>query len=116
EKSLKNGLLFEVMLDENIPRYLMGDSFRLTQILNNLIGNAIKFTEKGSVKLIIREHKKLPERMILQFEIIDTGIGIEQEKLDAIFDRFQQAEMETTRKYGGTGLGLSIVKELVLLK
>lgn len=116
EKALAKGIVFDCSIDENIPVYLTGDSFRLTQVLTNLLGNAVKFTESGKIELKIYLHKKNPEQVILVFEITDTGVGIDQHKLDIIFDRFQQAEMDTTRKFGGTGLGLSIVKQLVLLK
>ncbi len=115
EKAHAKGIVFDCSIDENIPVYLTGDSFRLTQVLTNLLGNAIKFTETGKIELKICLHKKNPERVILVFEVNDTGVGIDQHKLDIIFDRFQQAEMDTTRKFGGTGLGLSIVKQLVLL-
>ncbi len=116
EKATAKGIIFESVIDKNIPTHLTGDSFRLTQILSNLLGNAIKFTAKGKIELLIHIHDKNQEQVILTFEIRDTGIGIDQQKLDFIFDRFQQAEMDTTRKFGGTGLGLSIVKQLVLLK
>lgn len=116
EKAQAKGIVFDCYIDENIPVYLTGDSFRLTQVLTNLLGNAIKFTESGKIELMIHLNQKNPEQVILVFEISDTGVGIDQHKLDIIFDRFQQAEMDTTRKFGGTGLGLSIVKQLVLLK
>ena len=116
EKAQAKDIVFDCSIDKNIPDHLTGDSFRLTQVLTNLLSNAIKFTEKGRIDLNIRLHSKNEEQVILAFEIMDTGVGIDQHKLDIIFDRFQQAEMDTTRKFGGTGLGLSIVKQLVLLK
>lgn len=99
--------------DESVPEILRGDAVRLTQILLNLISNALKFTHEGGVvvKLDLVERKE--ESCLVRFSIRDTGIGIDPEKQKTIFDRFQQAQPETTRRYGGTGLGLSIVKQLV---
>lgn len=95
---------------------LVGDPVRLNQILTNLIGNAIKFTEGGRVKLSVRERKRDNGSSILCFEVEDNGIGIPKEKQELIFRAFEQAEMDTSRKYGGTGLGLYIVKRLVELQ
>ncbi len=101
-------------IDPMAPMYVQGDPYRLNQILNNLIGNAIKFTERnGTVKLIINLLDEYNDSVILEFNVIDTGIGISQKKINTIFDDFIQAETFTSRKYGGTGLGLSIVKNLV---
>jgi signal transduction histidine kinase len=83
--------------------------------LVNLIGNALKFTEKGGITIVV-DNKQSDDNIIqLGFSITDTGIGIEPSKLSSIFDRFNQAEDSITRKYGGSGLGLSIVKDLVIL-
>lgn len=111
--------------DEDVPDVLLGDPTRLTQIIINLTGNAIKFTKKGMVQVhatvlkknygssqSIQEH----ENIVVEFSVKDTGIGIPPEKLENIFERFRQAESHTTRKYGGTGLGLSIAKQLVELQ
>ncbi|UNI19372.1 Histidine kinase [Purpureocillium takamizusanense] len=110
-------LTFKV--DSSVPDYVVGDSFRLRQIIINLVGNAIKFTERGSVGLTIRESPEpLPidhGEYALEFAVEDTGIGIAEDKLDLIFDTFQQADGSMTRKFGGTGLGLSISKRLVNL-
>jgi osomolarity two-component system sensor histidine kinase NIK1 len=114
EKSLS--LAFEV--DSTVPDYVIGDPFRLRQIVLNLVGNAIKFTNHGEVKVTIRKATELvcaPDEFPFEFLVSDTGIGIESEKLDLIFDTFQQADGSTTRKFGGTGLGLSISKRLVSL-
>ncbi len=117
EKSLS--LAFEV--DNSVPDYVIGDPFRLRQIILNLVGNAIKFTERGEVKVLIRKCTGLkmlacgPEDFPFEFVVSDTGIGIESDKLNLIFDTFQQADGSTTRKFGGTGLGLSISKRLVNL-
>ncbi|MBF0622612.1 MAG: PAS domain S-box protein [Magnetococcales bacterium] len=95
------------------PRYLYGDSVRLTQILFNLLGNAIKFTEKGDVSLMIKSlPASEPGTSLLEFTMKDTGVGIPASKLQAIFDKFTQADSATTRRFGGTGLGLSISQQL----
>jgi CheY-like chemotaxis protein len=94
----------------------MGDHSRLTQIIINLVGNAIKFTQKGRVEVTVKVASIENEDVLLEFSIQDTGIGIPQEKLDIIFERFTQAESNTAREYGGTGLGLSIAKQLVDLQ
>jgi CheY-like chemotaxis protein/anti-sigma regulatory factor (Ser/Thr protein kinase) len=95
---------------------LSGDAVRLTQILVNLISNAVKFTEKGRIEVEIRLIEQTDEAVRLQMMICDTGIGISEEKQQTIFERFQQADTETTRRFGGTGLGLAIVKQLVTLQ
>lgn len=102
--------------DVNIPGFLLGDSTRLNQILLNLMSNAAKFTEKGKIELSTHLINITPNNLILEFKVKDTGIGISQDKLAKIFERFSQADSSTTRKYGGTGLGLSIVKQLVELQ
>jgi signal transduction histidine kinase/ActR/RegA family two-component response regulator len=118
EKKLK--LIFNC--DKNVPPVLLGDNTRLIQVLINLIGNAIKFTEQGEIEVGVKifENKdnqyNEDENILLEFSISDTGIGIPQDKLEHIFERFRQAESSTTRKYGGTGLGLSIAKQLVELQ
>jgi signal transduction histidine kinase/CheY-like chemotaxis protein len=102
--------------DEDVPDVLLGDNTRLTQIIINQAGNAIKFTQKGKVIVHAKILKKENENSLVKFSIKDTGIGIAPDKLDRIFERFHQAESNTTRKYGGTGLGLSIAKKLVELQ
>ncbi|KAH7137883.1 hypothetical protein EDB81DRAFT_693149 [Dactylonectria macrodidyma] len=106
-------------VDSSVPDYVIGDSFRLKQIILNLIGNAIKFTEHGEVSLTIKERQDQsnvgPGEYAVEFIVEDTGIGIAKDKLDLIFDTFQQADGSMTRKFGGTGLGLSISKRLVNL-
>lgn len=103
-------------LDEEAKGFFMGDPVRLNQILINLIGNALKFTHRGYIKLNISVLKPGKDRSLLQFDVADTGIGIPREKLDTIFESFSQADASVTRKYGGTGLGLTIVKQLVELQ
>jgi len=112
EKNLE--LLF--ICNEDVPDVLLGDSTRLTQIIINLAGNAIKFTQKGKVQVHAKVLKNENENTLLEFSVTDTGIGIPKDKLEQIFERFRQAESNTTRKYGGTGLGLSIAKQLVELQ
>jgi len=99
----------------NDPIYIIGDSTRLRQVLINLLGNAIKFTKEGvvSLKTIIKHHSKTDIK--LELVVTDTGIGIEEEKIKHIFDKFSQADSSTTRKFGGTGLGLAISRQLVEL-
>lgn len=92
---------------------IIGDPFRLGQVLNNLISNAIKFTEKGSIKITAQQVTQHEFKPIFQFSVTDTGIGINNEQLSIIFQEFVQASSDTSRKYGGTGLGLSISKNLI---
>ena len=106
------------LVDSSVPDYVVGDSFRLRQIILNLVGNAIKFTERGEVSLTIQKAVQVqcgPDEYAIEFIVSDTGIGIPSNKLDLIFDTFQQADGSMTRKFGGTGLGLSISKRLVSL-
>ena len=99
----------------DVPLRLRGDPLRLRQILINLIGNAIKFTETGHVVLTVECDSGAPKPGALRFTVTDTGIGISKDKLDGIFADFSQADSSTTRRYGGSGLGLAIVKRLVAL-
>jgi signal transduction histidine kinase len=102
--------------DPNLPNHIMADSLRLNQILMNLIGNAIKFTSQGSIVLKLEILNRKGNNVRLKFSVIDTGIGIAKENIDKIFETFEQADEQTTVKFGGTGLGLSIVKNLAKLK
>lgn len=102
-------------LDERIDRQLIGDPTRLSQIFTNLLGNAIKFTSRGTIGIKARVIARTDKHMSLQFKVFDTGIGIANEKLEFVFQSFKQADSDITRKYGGTGLGLSIVRQLVEL-
>lgn len=102
-------------VDSEVPLYLLGDADRLTQVLNNLLGNAIKFTENGYVVLTIKGHKSADDLWLLTFEVADTGVGVPLAQQDKLFQRFSQADVSTTRRFGGTGLGLAISKELVTL-
>jgi CheY-like chemotaxis protein/nitrogen-specific signal transduction histidine kinase len=109
----EKGLLFEWNLDERIAPRLLGDVHRLNQIITNLIGNAIKFTPQGKVRLEITQVGESNEMQGIRFSVIDTGIGIAAERQTAVFQAFAQEDNSTTRKYGGTGLGLSISKRIV---
>ncbi len=102
--------------DVEIPQLIKGDPVRLTQIINNLLGNAIKFTHDGSVSLVLQKVESNDKCTVVGFKVKDTGIGIPQNKLATIFDSFSQAGNDIARKYGGTGLGLSIAKKLVELQ
>nr|WKN40277.1 ATP-binding protein [Tunicatimonas sp. TK19036] len=102
--------------DDAIPERIVGDEVRLTQILNNLVGNAIKFTEQGFVSIHAKLLNKKDKKYEIRFEVRDTGIGIAKDRLQTIFQRYTQAESDTTRKFGGTGLGLTICKRLVELQ
>jgi len=116
EKVKEKGLVLQAEIAPAVPDTLIGDATRLTQILVNLISNALKFTETGGITIQIYNKDSNQHNIRLGFSIADTGIGIEQHMLESIFDRFHQAENSITRKYGGTGLGLSIVKDLILLQ
>ncbi len=106
----RKGLTVEVRLDERVPAVMLGDPTKLRQIMVNLIGNAIKFTEKGSVTLEVKPADGKDE---YHFAVIDTGIGISDSALSRIFERFSQADESTTRRFGGTGLGTAICKGIV---
>ena len=115
QASAKNlELTYEI--DDAAKGFFVGDPVRLNQILINLIGNAMKFTHRGYIKLNIFVLKRGKDKSLLQFDVTDSGIGIPKEKLDTIFESFSQADASVTRKYGGTGLGLTIVKQLVELQ
>ena len=110
-KSASKGVAFRVELDEDLPATLLGDRLRLQQILLNLLGNSVKFTEAGYVRLRARPSRQSPHHVHLSVE--DTGIGISPDQMARIFDPFTQADQSTTRRYGGTGLGLTIARALV---
>ena len=116
EKARAKGLAFETSVEDKIPDILNGDATRLTQVLINLISNAVKFTDQGAVSVQISDGGIKGSMLLLRIDISDTGVGIHPDVLPRIFERFRQAEDSITRKYGGTGLGLSIVKDLVGLQ
>ena len=98
---------------QEVPESVIGDPLRLRQILNNLVGNAIKFTEQGEVRVRVEADRPDPENCVLHFLVQDTGVGIPEDKQKIVFEAFSQADGSTTRKYGGTGLGLTISSQLV---
>lgn len=107
--------LLEV-IEDDVPFNLVGDPVRLNQVLVNVISNALKFTEKGYVKLSIKALRQSNSKALVRFIVQDTGIGIPDDKIETVFESFTQASSDTTRKYGGTGLGLTIVKKIVNLQ
>ena len=111
----KKNLQVLYSVSEEISDNLIGDSYRLVQILNNLLGNALKFTLRGSVQLEVTLLKRQESTLLLQFVVKDTGIGIPPDKVEDIFEKFTQADSSTTKNYGGTGLGLAISKSLVAI-
>ncbi|MCT7516583.1 response regulator [Aliarcobacter cryaerophilus] len=114
-KIYEKGLEFSFTVDPKINNSLIGDSLRLTQILNNFIGNAIKFTQKGYVHVDINLIRKNENKLLLDFSVKDTGIGIALENQSKLFKAFNQEDSSTTKRFGGTGLGLVIAKQLVEL-
>jgi len=111
----EKGLELVCALSEFTPDNLVGDSLRIRQVLTNLIGNAVKFTDRGHVELRVGSRSTGPNQLQLEFSVIDTGIGISPEDQTVIFEAFRQVDSSTTRLYGGTGLGLTISSRLVAL-
>jgi PAS domain S-box-containing protein len=109
----EKNLLLVKKYDPKIPKLLLGDPVRLHQIILNLVNNAIKFTSKGQITVSIQMLEEDDEQVTVEFAVVDTGIGIAEDKLEKIFENFQQAYSGTSRLFGGTGLGLAIVKQLV---
>jgi|WetSurMetagenome_2_1015567.scaffolds.fasta_scaffold17121_2 two-component system, sensor histidine kinase len=114
--ALMKGLSLEINIDKDVPPVLNGDAARLSQVLLNLVGNAIKFTRKGRVTLTVNAGNAGRNEVELMFNVTDTGIGIPEEQQQRIFDSFAQASSSTTRTYGGTGLGLAITRMLIELQ
>ncbi|MBR11432.1 MAG: ATPase [Rickettsiales bacterium] len=115
-KAIEKGLKLTLEVDEAIKDPVYVDRTRLSQILNNLLDNAIKFTREGGVTLRLQKMEQVDGRMQVRFEVSDTGIGIPKEKQKIVFERFMQASTSTTREFGGTGLGLAIIKKLLELQ
>ncbi|MEM9822405.1 MAG: ATP-binding protein, partial [Bacteroidota bacterium] len=111
-KANEKDLVFELHVDDNVPKIINGDKLRLNQILNNLVGNAVKFTDSGFVKIYVKNVAEHGNKVQLHFDVVDTGIGIPADKLEAIFETFTRIRQKD-RLYEGTGLGLSIAKNLV---
>lgn len=114
-RAREKGLKLNIRIENNVPLWVRGDAVRLGQILQNLLGNAVKFTEKGSVSVSVNLRESTDSHYMLQFIVRDTGVGIPEEHSAYLFQSFTQADASTTRKYGGTGLGLAISKKLVEL-
>jgi PAS domain S-box-containing protein len=115
-KAREKGLNLTAEIEQGVPDIVIGDQFRLNQILNNLIGNAIKFTKTGEIKISLDIDSQNEEEIGLHFKVKDTGIGIPKDKLNRIFDSFYQVEDPESSKVTGTGLGLAITKELIYLQ
>jgi CheY-like chemotaxis protein len=111
----EKGLRFEVRVDVGVPRAVHGDGLRLTQILLNLLTNAVKFTEAGSVTLHVSATSASERAALIRIALTDSGIGIDPAHIEHVFEPFRQADVSTTRRYGGSGLGLTITRELVEL-
>lgn len=113
--TMRKGLRFTLNVAQEIPDQVIGDELRLTQILNNLVSNAVKFTEQGYVGVEVSLNTRINDEVELFFMVVDTGIGLSPEDKDKLFKSFSQADASITRKFGGTGLGLAITKELVTM-
>lgn len=109
------GLELLCRIEPDVPDFLVGDQLRLRQVLINLVGNAIKFTDEGEVLVCVENEEATQDKTVLHFSVSDTGIGVPQDKLDVIFRDFTQADASVTRRYGGTGLGLAISSRIVAL-
>lgn len=109
----EKGLEFSFAIDPEVPNHLVGDALRISQVFNNLVGNAVKFTERGQITLQIRQLERDDREIRLQFAVSDTGIGIGPEHRKRLFRAFEQGDSSTTKRYGGTGLGLMITRQLV---
>jgi len=115
-RAAQKGLELLYQVDRDVPMFIKGDDLRLRQIITNLVGNAMKFTEVGEIFVRVRNAGAYSDgSMVLEFEVKDTGIGIPPEKQERLFKAFSQVDTSTTRKYGGTGLGLAISDKLVKL-
>ncbi|MDB5959736.1 MAG: histidine kinase, partial [Massilia sp.] len=121
EQAAAHSLSFDIVLDPDLPRYVVGDPARLRQVLVNLVGNAFKFTDRGGVSVRVERVDRLGGETppagvnMIRFSVEDTGIGITSEAQSRLFQKFEQADSTTTRRYGGTGLGLAICRQLVEL-
>jgi PAS domain S-box-containing protein len=114
-RAQQKGIELRWRISAEVPERVMGDASRLRQVLINLVGNAIKFTERGEITVQVETQEQSQERVVLHFRVKDSGIGIPKDKQSMIFEAFTQADSSTTRKYGGTGLGLAITTHLVTL-
>lgn len=115
EKALEKNVLLEAHIHPEVPKYIKGDALRLNQVITNLVGNSLKFTENGSIRIYCNSTRTSDKQVTLSIAVMDTGIGISPDQLDKVFDRFHQSDEATNRKFGGTGLGLTIARDLVQL-
>jgi CheY-like chemotaxis protein len=115
-RSKAKHLNFEIKKESNVPGEVIGDPIRLNQILSNLLSNALKFTNTGSITVTLNELERKGNQSKIEFAVTDTGIGIPRDKHSMVFDSFTQASPDTTRHFGGTGLGLAICKKLIELQ
>ncbi|MFZ6013870.1 MAG: PAS domain S-box protein, partial [Bacteroidota bacterium] len=115
QRAVDKGIKLFFNYDKALPSFIKGDPVRISQIITNLVGNAVKFTEDGYVELAVSLLRREGRKVYIKFSVKDTGIGIEPDKVNLIFESFSQANSDTTRKFGGTGLGLSITKRLLKL-
>lgn len=115
-RSIAKQLKFDIRKSSELPQEVIGDTIRLNQILSNLLSNAMKFTNEGSITVLVKELNRVSNHSKIEFTVTDTGIGIQKDRLSAIFDSFTQASADTTRHYGGTGMGLAICKKLIELQ
>jgi signal transduction histidine kinase len=115
EQAAQKGLSFTAEVSPDVTGVLVGDAARLRQVLSNLLDNALKFTKEGQIGLKVDLEDRLADEVVLHFSVADTGIGIPEEKREAIFQAFSQADTSSTRRYGGTGLGLTVCSHLVSL-
>jgi CheY-like chemotaxis protein/anti-sigma regulatory factor (Ser/Thr protein kinase) len=115
-RSKAKHIRFDIKKESDLPVTVIGDPIRLNQILSNLLSNALKFTNKGGITVIVKELNRTGNQTKMEFTVSDTGIGIQKDKHSLIFDSFTQASPDTTRHFGGTGLGLSICKKLIELQ
>jgi PAS domain S-box-containing protein len=114
-KTQGKNIFIKAELDPNLPEYIIGDKTRICQILLNLVGNSVKFTDKGGITIDVKVIEESKNEVRIRFEVSDTGIGIRADQINSIFESFKQADESITRLYGGTGLGLAITKRLVEL-
>ena len=112
-KAVEKGISFDMAVDADLPRHLLGDGLRVNQVLFNLVNNAIKFTEKGSVRVEVRRLHQDEKFVRIRFVVEDSGIGMDAKELQRAFEPFAQGDATISRKYGGTGLGLSISRDLI---
>jgi PAS domain S-box-containing protein len=115
-RTREKGVVFNLIKENNVPNIIIGDKLKLAQIINNLLSNSLKFTKKGSISLKVKNLGINENKVKLQFNVVDTGIGILKSKQGTIFESFMQADSETSIKYGGSGLGLAISKKLLNLQ